>query len=437
MIQQSLFDNSERGLFEQIISIEQLADAYRLVRANKGTSGVDGVKVEEFGARLEEELNSLSQEVSNWNYTPKPVKRVRIPKPGSTEERLLGIPCVRDRVLQQSIRMSLEKLFEPEFSPNSFGFRPNRGQQNAIAQAQQFVKEGKTWIVDIDLEKFFDTINQDRLLYLLKRKVDDSRVLRLVGLTLRSGVMDNDLFEKSSKGAVQGSPLSPLLSNIVLDELDKELEKRGLSFCRFADDSNIFVGSEKAANRVMTSISKYIEKRLKLKVNQKKSKVAQAHEVKFLGLTIINGLVVISAKSMKHAMEKVKELTPRGTHLPIERQIEKINQWYTGWVAYYKMTQVPAQLRNIEAHMRRRLRAQFVGAQKRKRHLYRKLIKMGVKRTTAAKIFDSKHGRWRLSRTPAAHKAWNNTWFAGKGVKTFSDANLPHWQPLSVWIKIT
>lgn len=437
MIQPSLFDTEQRGLFEQISSIEQLAEAYQAVRANKGTPGVDDITIETFGEHLQEELTQLSQDVRNWSYQPNPVKRVRIPKPDNQGERLIGVPTVRDRVLQQSIRMSLEAMFEPEFSESSFGFRPNRGQQDAIAQAQQLVKEGKEWIVDIDLEKFFDTINQDRIVHLLKRKVEDRRLLRLIGMTLRSGILENGHYEDSPVGTTQGSPLSPLLSNVVLDELDKELEQRGLSFCRFADDSNIFVGSEKAAKRVMESITRVIEKRLKLKVNRRKSKVAKSKDVKFLGMTIVDGIIMISRQSIKRAMKQVKELTPRGTHLPIEKRIEVINQWYVGWSAYYRMTQVPSQLKGIEAHIRRRLRSQFVGEHKRRRFLYRKLIKMGVKKGQASSVYSSNVGRWKLSHSWAVEKAWNNEWFTSRGFKTISDRAFPHWLPLNVWKPIS
>ncbi|MGK5092197.1 group II intron reverse transcriptase/maturase, partial [Deltaproteobacteria bacterium TL4] len=276
--QLSLF-NSQKELFEVICSEYQLYAAFRLVKKNKGAGGVDGITIETFEKNLKEEIRTLSKELKEWKYHPQPVKRVEIPKPGTDEKRKLGIPCIRDRVLQQSIKLSLEPLFEPYFSESSFGFRPGKGQQKAIAQAQKIVKEGKDWIVDIDLEKFFDKINHEKVIHLVKRKVEDKRVIRLIGMTLRSGVLEGDKLIPSDEGSVQGSPLSPLLSNIVLDELDKELEQRGLSFCRFADDCNIFVGSQKAANRVMASISRFIEKRLKLKINEKKSKVAPSKEV--------------------------------------------------------------------------------------------------------------------------------------------------------------
>jgi group II intron reverse transcriptase/maturase len=252
--------------------------------------------------------------VTNWNYRPLPVKRVRIPKPGSDKESLLGIASVKDRVLQYSLKMSLEKIFEKKFSDNSYGFRPARNQKQADSKAKELVNSGKDWIVDIDLERFFDTISHDRLIHLLVLEIKDKRILRLIGITLRSGILDQGELIESEEGAVQGSPLSPLLSNVVLHELDVELERRELSFCRFADDCNIIVSSRKAAERVLASISKHIEKKLKLKVNLQKSKAAPSAKVKFLGMTIACAMMLISKVSMNRAMEKVKELTPRRNH---------------------------------------------------------------------------------------------------------------------------
>ena len=355
--------NTEKGmsnLLEQITDESQLQVAWKLVKANRGAAGVDGKTLDKFESKLKEELTRLRQEVLAWTYRPQAVRRVEIPKPGSREKRKLGIPTVRDRVLQQSIRLSLEPLYEPEFSEWSFGFRPGRGQQAAIEAAQRMIASGKDWVVDIDLEKFFDRINHDRLIQTLKLKVKDKRVLRLIGMTLRSGVMCRGNYEDTTEGSPQGSPLSPLLSNIVLDELDKELEKRGLMFCRYADDAKIFVGSRKAGNRVMRSISTLIEKRLKLLVNKTKSQVAPAKEVTFLGFVVLGKEVLISPKSLKRANAKLRELIPRRTNVTFEHQIERFNQWYRGWASYYKLTSYPDQLYWVEAHARRRFRAQFV-----------------------------------------------------------------------------
>ena len=425
-------------LFEQISSIGQLKIAFKAVRANGGAPGVDGVSVEQYGEDLEEELSKLSQEVRGWTYQPKPVRRVRIPKPGKkNEERLLGIPCTRDRVLQYSLKMTLEGLFLSEFSESSYGFIPGRNQRDAVQAAKELVKSGKPWVVDIDLEKFFDRINHDRIIHLLRKKVGDNKVLRLIGQILRCGIMDEGKFIPSREGAVQGSPLSPLLSNIVLDEFDKELERRGLTFCRYADDCNIFVRSEKAANRVMESMTRFIESKLKLKVNKTKSQVALSNAVKFLGMTIIGGIILIAAKSKDRAMETVRNLTPRGRNISIEKQIEEINQWYIGWSGYFGMTEVPSQLKVIEAHIRRRLRARLIGAQKRKRHLLKKLIRMGIARPKAGRTVYSNQGRWRLSHTSAVEGAWNRHWFEFKGLKTVSDQKRDHWMSPIIWFKIS
>jgi hypothetical protein len=249
--------------------------------------------------------------------------------------------------------------------------------------------------------------------------------------------MANGLVTPSTEGAVQGSPLSPLLSNIVLDELDKELERRGLEFCRFADDCNIFVRTPKAAERVMASIGGYIEKRLKLVVNREKSQVARSHRVKFLGLTIVGDTIAISRKALQAAMDKVKELTPRGTHLTLETSLERINSWYVGWSSYFAMTYYPAQLKKIEAHIRRRLRSRLVDQQKGKRNLFRKLVKRGVPRRQAAGAVFSNKGRWALSHTVAVERAYPVGWFIGElGQAIRSDKQLPQWFDVSRWIRL-
>lgn len=434
MKQQTLFQ--EPDLFEEMSAIPQLRAAWQLVKANRGAPGVDGNTIADFGANLERELETLSTELRSWKYQPSAVRRVEIPKPGSSDKRKLGIPTVRDRVVQQSLKLSLEPLFEPEFSDSSHGFRPGRGQQTAVAQAESLVKEGKEWIVDIDLEKFFDRINQDRIVHLLSKKVTDKRVLRLVGMTLRSGVLLEEIEVMDTlEGSPQGSPVSPLLSNIVLDELDKELERRGLSFCRYADDAKIYVGSRKAGERVMRSISTFIEKRLKLAVNQVKSKVARASEVVFLGFVVTKEFVSISLKSHNRAMAKTKELIRRRTHVPLERQLERVNQWYRGWANYYQLTHYPSQLRAIEAHIRRRFRAQLTRNQKRRRSLAKKFISQGVSRGAAYRNAYSNKSWWALSISSAANKAWSNAWFKSQGLTSVSDSELAHWLPQDAWIK--
>jgi len=427
----------EPRLFENLCSTLYLGIGFILVKRNRGKPGIDGVRIADFEANLDEELSQLQQELSNWTYQPSPVRRVEIPKPGGKGMRLLGIPTVRDRVVQATLKLLLEPIFDPYFSPNSYGFRPGRSQHQAVEAAQRMVNSGKPYVVDIDLSKFFDRIHHDRLIARMGEKVTDKRILRLVGLMLRSGIMINGVVIPSQEGAMQGGPLSPLLSNIVLDELDQELEKRGLEFCRFADDCNIFVKSQKAAERVMEKVSQFIEKKLKLKVNQEKSQVALSDKVKFLGFTVVNGTIAIAHKALQTAMDKVKALTPRGTHKALEPALDKINQWYVGWSNYYSLTNYPSQLHKIEAHIRRRLRSRLVSQQKRKQHLYRNLVKRGVPRKQASKTVFSNNKRWVLSNARAVTRAYPNSWFINmKGQEIRSDRKLAHWFEVSQWIRL-
>ena len=435
--QRNLFED-ERSLFEKLCDPVNLRAGFKAVKKNDGSPGIDGVTVKEFESRLEEELAQLQMELESWCYEPKPVRRVEIPKPGKgAGVRLLGVPCTRDRAVHATIKLLLEPILDLSFSDHSYGFRPGYNQRQAVESAQRIVKSGKEYVIDIDLSKFFDRINHDRLIYLLSGKIDDKRILRLIGMILRSGIMKDGLVEPSKEGTTQGSPLSPLLSNVVLDELDKELERRELEFCRFADDCNIFVRSQKSAERVMRSISKFIEVKLKLKINRDKSKVGRSCDVKFLGMTIIDGARVISAASMKRAMQKVKELTPRGTHLTLEKTMKRINTWYKGWSGYYMMTQYPSQLRNIEAHVRRRLRSRFVDQHKQRRYLFKKLLKRGVPYGFARTVF-SNNGRWVTSNTFALTKGYTVEWFideAGQWIR--SNYRMRDWFTLRHWIRVT
>ena len=435
--QRNLFKD-ERSLFEKLCDPVNLRAGFKAVKKNAGAPGIDGVTIKEFESRLEEELAQLQMELESWCYEPKPVRRVEIPKPGKgAGVRLLGVPCTRDRVVHATIKLLLEPILDPNFSDHSYGFRPGYNQRQAVESAQRIVKSGKEYVVDIDLSKFFDRINHDRLIHLLSAQVDDKRILRLIGNILRSGIMKDGLVEPTKEGTTQGSPLSPLLSNVVLDELDKELEQRGLEFCRFADDCNIFVRSSKSAERVMKSISKFIEGKLKLKINRDKSKVGRSCNVKFLGMTIIDGARVISAVSMKTAMQKVKELTPRGTHLTLEETMIEINTWYKGWSGYYMMTQYPFQLGNIEAHIRRRLRSRLVDQQKRRRHLFKKLMKRGVSYGLANTVY-SNNGRWVTSNTFALTKAYTVEWFIDQvGQWIRSNHRMRDWFPVHHWIRVT
>jgi RNA-directed DNA polymerase len=425
---QTLFD-SNRDLFDRLCSEANLLDAFIAVKRNKGAAGVDGVTIQAFEAQLQDELAKLANDLRSWQYKPKPVKRVEIPKEDGSM-RKLGIPCVRDRVMQACLKTILEEIFEPNFSNSSYGFRPGRRQKDAVQEAQRLVQEGREWVVDIDLAQFFDTMSQDRLIHRLSLQVTDKRILRLVGMILRSGVAIDGEFQSTTEGSTQGSPISPLLSNVVLDELDKELEARGLRFVRWADDANIFVKSEEAAKRVLTSVTKFIERKLKLKVNQAKSKAAKSSGVKFLGFTIKNGEVVIAKKSMRKAMAKVSELVRTSSPVPVQKTMERVNLWYQGWAHYFALTQYPMQLQIIEAHVRRRFRARIVRQLKKRKYLCRRLESRGVKRKTAQAQAYSAKGPWKLS-SGAMNYAYTVDWFIETiGQEVFSNRSLSHWHPV-------
>jgi group II intron reverse transcriptase/maturase len=428
--------NYQEALFERVCSMEELRAAFKAVRRNRGAAGIDGVTVEAFESKLDRELAQLSDELRNWTYRPQPVRAVEIPKP-TGGVRMLGIPTVRDRVVHAAIKAVLEPILEPTFSDHSYGFRPGRNQRQAVEAARKWALMGKRFVVDIDLSRFFDRIHHDRLIYLLSKHILDKRILRLVGMTLRSGIMKDGLVRSSTEGSVQGSPLSPLLSNVVLDELDKELERRGLVFCRYADDCNIFVGSQNAADRVMQSVTRYIEGKLKLVVNREKSKAARSRYVRFLGMTIAGTSIAISGLSMKRAMEKVRQLTPRGTNHNIEQAVKRINEWYVGWAGYYGMTQYPSQLVELEAHIRRRLRSRLIDQHKRRRFLFEKMVKRGVDQWKAGAVIYSDKGRWALSHTQVVEVAYPNRWFRERlGLKIMSRPKQPHWHPKKRWIRL-
>jgi RNA-directed DNA polymerase len=428
----------EGMLFDRLCSKGILKEAFKEVKRNRGAAGIDNITIDNFEQYLEENTRKLQQELTTWEYKPKPVRRVEIPKPNGGV-RLLGIPCVRDRVVQAAIKMLLEPIFEPQFSEHSYGFRPGRNQQQAVQAAKKIVSAGKEYVVDIDLAQFFDTIHHDRLITRMGQRVDDKRILKIIGMALRSGVMTYEgNVEATDEGSVQGSPLSPLLSNIVLDELDKELEARGLEFCRYADDCNIFVASRDAAKRVMVSVSKFITNKLKLTVNTEKSKVARAHQVKFLGMTIVGLALAISLTSMNRAMAKVKELTPRGTCVPLEKTIERINKWYIGWANYYKMTEYPTQLMQIEAHIRRRLRARIITQKKNNRNLFQALCRRGVTRKQAAIAAYTNKGKWAKSHFRGVERAYPNKWFIEeKGLRIITDKQLSHWKDRKEWVNLS
>ena len=391
------------GLIEAIVSRGNMMAAYTRVMRNKGAPGVDSMPVTALKEYLQEQWPRIKEELLAGKYTPLPVLKVEIPKPeGGT--RMLGIPTVLDRLIQQAVHQVLSRLFDPEFSSHSHGFRPEKSAHQAIKAARQYVESGKRWVVDIDLEKFFDRVNHDILMSLVKRKVKDKQVLKLIDSYLKAGMMEGGVVSPRQEGTPQGGPLSPLLSNILLDELDKELENRGHSFCRYADDCNIYVRSERAGKRVMASVERFISTRLRLKVNQSKSAVAKPETRHFLGFRLLatdgKPEILLSERSEKRLRERILELTPRSAGRSLSSTISQINRYLQGWKGFFgKCTAgIGWVLQGIDAHIRRRLRAIVLKHWKRKLTIAKRLIQLGVNRKTAwRRVYESRKGIWALT----------------------------------------
>jgi RNA-directed DNA polymerase len=407
------------NILERIVDYGNIDKAYQQVRSNRGSSGVDGMEVEELRHWLGKNINELQRTILEGQYRPDAVRKVEITKPdGGT--RILGIPTVKDRLIQQAIHQELNRYYEPHFSEHSYGFRPGRNAHQAILQASRYISEGKEWVVDIDLEKFFDTINHDRLMQRLSKGIGDKRLLRLINAYLNTGIMTNGLVEQRTAGTPQGSPLSPLLSNIVLDELDRELEKRGLSFCRYADDSNIFVGSRKAGERVLASVTDFIERKLKLKVNRQKSGVRHCSDVKFLGYTILpEGKIRVADKSIERLKSKVKELTKRNRGVRLEQIVKELNAVIIGWTNYFHLANCwLANIRDLDGWIRRKLRCYRLKQCGRKYTIYKFLRTFDIPINTSWNVVMYSHGWWTMSDKMAVRKALNPNWFARLGLQS-------------------
>jgi RNA-directed DNA polymerase len=422
--QSSMAINNRCGLaqelMEKVCERSNLNRAYKRVRSNKGAPGIDGMTIDSLGIYIKDHKEDLITSLLEGSFKPSPVRSVMIPKAGGGE-RQLGIPTVVDRLVQQAILQALEPIFDPGFSESSYGFRPGRNAHQAIKKAQSHVEEGYEWVVDIDLEKFFDTVNHDILISRLSRKIDDKRLLKIIGRFLRSGLMQGGLVTTRQEGTPQGGPLSPLLSNILLDEVDKELENRGHKFCRYADDMNIYVQSERAGERVSSSITDFLEKRLKLKVNREKSQVARVHEVKFLGYRIlIGGGISIAQETISRAKDKIRELTKRNQGKSIKEVISRLNIYLQGWVNYYRLNQYKSHFKDLDCWIRRRLRC-YKLKQKKRGSIVPMLIFMGIPELEARQIGSSGKGFWRLSITPALHRALDIAWFKLQGLINLSD----------------
>jgi RNA-directed DNA polymerase len=398
-----------------ILSRPNLRKAWKRVSNNAGAPGVDGVTVGAFPAEAREGWPETHSRLQAGSYYPWPVKRVEIPKP-SGGLRPLGIPTVVDRLIQQAIAQVLTVFFEPGFSDHSYGFRPHRSAHDAVKQVQAYVKEGYRWAVDMDLEKFFDTVDHDVLMHRVARKVHDKRVLKLIGKYLRAGVIVNGQFEQTRKGVPQGGPLSPLLANIVLDDLDKELERRGHRFVRYADDFIILVKSQRAGERVMTSVRRFIERKLKLKVNEAKSKVAKIDQTSFLGFTIVSGKIRWSDAAFAKFKRRIKQLTGRSWRVSMQHRMEQLTLYLRGWMNYYGLSQYYRVIPEIDHWLRRRIRMCYWKQWRYARTKVSNLLKLGTSKAHAILTAISRRGPWHLSRTLATQTGMTNQWLKEQGL---------------------
>jgi RNA-directed DNA polymerase len=405
-------------LMEEVCERENCKRALARVKANKGSAGVDGMTVQQLPEFLRQHWPAIREQLLSGTYEPQPVRRVEIPKPDGGK-RKLGIPTVVDRLIQQAVMQVLQDRWDGTFSDHSYGFRPGRSAHQAVEQAQQYIAEGCRWVVDLDLEKFFDRVNHDRLMAKIAERVSDKRILKLIRAFLRAGVMEGGLVSPVDEGTPQGGPLSPLLSNIVLDELDRELERRGHRFARYGDDSNIYVRSRRAGERVMESMVRFLTKKLKLKVNQQKSAVARPWERKFLGFSFTWNREPkrrIAPKAVQRFKQQVRERTRRTKGVSLERMAEELAQYLGGWIGYFGKCQTPSVLQGLEEWTRRRLRSVIWKQWKRGRVRFAELRKRGVGKDLAAQTAGSAHGPWRLANSPALTIALPNAYFNSLGI---------------------
>ncbi|MCD5414357.1 MAG: group II intron reverse transcriptase/maturase [Clostridiales bacterium] len=410
-------------LLERIVARRNLYEAYKQVKRNRGSHGVDKMKVEELLPYLKSHATNLIESLLNGTYKPKPVRRIEIPKPDGGI-RLLGIPTVIDRMIQQAITRELNGIFEPIFSENSFGFRPKRSCHMALKKSKEFIESGYKIVVDIDLEKFFDRVNHDILMNRIAKRVRDKRVLKLIRLYLYSGIMQNGIVVKSEEGTVQGGPISPLLSNILLDGLDKELEKRGHKYVRYADGCNIYLKSRRAGERVLKSITKFLERKLKLKVNEKKSAVDAPTKRKFLEDSFYYSRGGIRFRVHKGSLEKfkrkIKGITNRNVSMHFDYRIKKLSEVIIGWVNYYKLADMKTRLKELDEWIRRRLRACIWKTWKKVRTRFKNLKKLGLDKCRAWQYANTRKGYWRMSNSPVLNRTITNDKLIRRGFKSLS-----------------
>lgn len=409
---------STQRLMEEVCERNNLRKALRRVQDNRGSPGIDGMTVKELPGYLKGHWPDLREQLLEGAYQPNPVQRVEIPKPDGGM-RKLGIPTVLDRFIQQAVLQVLQSRWDRTFSSDSYGFRPGRRAHQAVVRAQGYMAQGYRWVVDIDLEKFFDRVNHDKLMGQVAKRVEDKRLLKLIRAYLNAGVMENGLVSPTDEGTPQGGPLSPLLSNLALDDLDRELERRGHRFVRYADDCNIYVRTPRAGQRVMEGVTRFIEGKLKLKVNRDKSAVARPWGRKFLGFSFTSGREPkrrIAPKALHRFKGRVRELTRRTRGVSLERMVEQLSRYLRGWREYFAFCQTPSVLEHLDSWVRRRLRCAVWKQWKRGSNRYAQLRQRGIGKDLAAQTAGSAHGPWRISGSPALHYAFPESFFTSLGL---------------------
>ncbi|OPX44625.1 group II intron-encoded protein LtrA [Ruminiclostridium hungatei] len=415
------------GVLEEILDQDNMNKAFKRVKSNKGKHGIDGMTVDELLPFLKENGDQIRQAIMEGTYSPKPVRRVEIPKPDGGK-RLLGIPTVLDRVIQQATAQVLSPIYERQFSDNSYGFRPGRDAHQAVRKCKGYIDAGYKWTVDIDLAKYFDTVNHDKLMRLLSETIKDGRVLSLIRKYLQSGVMINGVVMDTEEGTPQGGNISPLLSNVMLNELDKELTKRGLKYCRYADDCNIYVKSRKAAERVMASITKYLEGELRLKVNREKSTVDRPWKLNFLGFSFYlkkGGTGIrVHPKSVRKLKAKLKEPMGRSNAMSVNQRIMKLKQIITGWVNYFGIADMGRLAKELDEWLRRRIRICYWKRWKKIKTRHDNLVKLGIENYKAWEYANTRKGYWRISNSPILATALTNERLKKQGFPTITERYL-------------